>query len=214
MSSEYNEYDIFRMYLNGRCTGCNSPQLWVTGRCVTCGSGDIIYQHRHVAADIYHCWQINFRREWKWNDAHRRGVDVNKFRDVPIHHRSIYDKVGIRLFCCMMTDRQRRLANVLKTVLSRRRKEEMHRLQIVRRWKARWTYRKEIGSYTYEKWISDIPRTRWMTYAIEEGLTYRHLRTYGYIPYVDLAEDLQDEHEAICNRATIRFRRWRSREIN
>lgn len=208
---DYTEYDAFRLSLCGFCNLCYT-NLQRDGMCICCGTipkAPEQYHDLHVAADIYHNWQLTKFRAWRWNDAHRRGADIYKHHSVQIHHRSIYPEPN--QFGLFLTDDQRKLARVIKKVWRQRRRESLNQRANANRWYRQWVWRPQPGTYTYQRWRTEIPRTEWMTYAIEEGLTYRHIRVYGYIPYVMEADELHREHSRIYFRAHERVEEAKAR---
>jgi hypothetical protein len=202
---DYSEYDIFRLSLQGHCDVCFT-KVNDKNMCICCGEQCRVDNSvaRHPVVDIYHQWQLTFSRGWKWNDAHRRGVDIYKYSNVQVHHKSIYPLPRrVQLFGPYFTNRQKRLAEVISSVLRTRRIEESSRRSDARKWKLQWVFRHnpEEHVYTYERWMQG-PQTEWMSIARELGLTYRHIRPYGYIPYVMEAESLHNEHRLLWARAS------------
>jgi hypothetical protein len=199
--SDFTEYDVFR-HSNGLCVRCCTP-LNNSGMCICC---EYLSQTKpmHIAAEIYHQWQLEKSRGWRWNNAHRRGIDLFQFKNVPIHHRSIYPEVD-RFYWVLSNDEQK-LAKVIASVLVQRRREKYKQQRNARKWKRNWLWEDDSDS-SYDKWMYDRPRTKLMTYAIEAGLTYRHLRRRGYIPYIEEALQLQEETLNINRTATNRMLR-------
>jgi hypothetical protein len=186
----------------------------------------------HIAEqviDIYHQWQRTKRKPWAWNDAHRRLTRFAETTDaVPIHEGACREYIrrmrylgGLSFLSIYFQNEKREAMSRIRFIFYLRRLAERRRLLNKRRW---WVHN-TIGTrynpgfvrpepFGYNQWMqSKTVPTLWLHFAIEEGLTYRHIRVSGYRLYVDLADDLRDEYDRIREVATERKRRYLERRM-
>lgn len=212
---DWSAYDEFRFHLNGRCSICFTA-VGNDNMCPCCWKIVPVCKPEnniHIAADIYHEWQKDKYLKWKWNDVHRRGMDVFKFKSIPIYHKSIYTE-PTKKFGLFLSDDQRNLAYTITKVFFQRRREENDRKRKKMYWYRYWIVKHRMilnpniaeTIYTYDEWMSQ-PRTQLLSYAIEEGLTFRHVRRSGYYPWVMEAYELVNEKNRILQLAKQRIRR-------
>lgn len=159
-----------------------------------CKCDDDFYEH--PAARIVAQWQKGFSRGWKWNNAHR--------------HMSTTDRVplwddGTCLFSharpkipfiipLSFEGLQRQSIYRIRLIRFNMRSRETERLRMKREWWAHNVsnpegYRREYLCYRRERSVPGI----WLAFALGWGLTFRHVRNYGYCPYIEIADDLEDE---------------------
>lgn len=203
--SDWTQYDVFRyspIFCRECCTPCES-----NGKCLCCGFDNSTLHSLHIASEIYHNWQLEYCRGWKWNNTHRRGIDIHGFRPVQIHHVSVFPNTEMYGRLVFLNNKQINLAIIITKVLRQRKKEKYSQQRRSRLWYRNWVIASDESSnnVTYDKWMNERPRGKFLSYAIEEGLTYRHLRVYGYKPYIQESIDLNNETIEIFLRASARM---------
>jgi len=156
--------------------------------------------HDHIAASIVFTWQQDYSKGWKWNNAHRHMSEEPR---VPLWDdgscMSSYTQHPIPyIIPVSFTPVERVAIYRIRLIRNEIRKRERERQQNKRRWwlhnvERRDLYRKEYDYYRYHSMVPQM----WLGLAMKHGVTFRHLRNFGYRKYIDIAGDLEDDLERI-----------------
>lgn len=157
---------------------------------------DMSHDDDHPAGQIVFNWQKDYSKAWKWNDAHRH---ISKDPRVPLWDdgscMSSYIVPKLPFLIPLGFDSQQRLS-IYRIRLIRYNIRERERLRLQRKkvWWRRFVefkdkYFKEYHHYRYNSMVPQV----WLALAMKRGLTFRHLRSHGYRPYINESEDLEEE---------------------
>jgi hypothetical protein len=184
--------------------------------CLKCGSKrktpDEDDPDQHPASWIVVAWQKDYSKGWKWNNAHRH---LSKDPRVPL-----WDDAS----CLFAFARRPKIPWIIPLSFEGDERRSIYRIRIIRynmriaeldRKKRKHTwwilnvenkrgYFKEYEQYISERTVPGL----WLSLAIDNGLTFRHLRNNGYRPYIDLACSLEDETDEIDRRVLIASRKF------
>lgn len=189
---------------------CFAPE---GGPCLRCGvkrkkpEDDDDEGDQHPASWIVVLWQKDYSRAWRWNNAHRHISDTPR---VPLwDDSSCLVRYATRptipfLIPLTFVGAERNSIFRIRIIRYNMHFKETMRLQRKRVWWRRWVIHPEGYKREYELYIRErsVPGL-WLSLALDHGLTFRHLRSYGYRKYVDLAGDLEAETDDIDTRVAL-----------
>lgn len=154
-------------------------------------------ENAHIAASIVAQWQNEFHKSWKWNNSHRHSSSGKR---VPIWDDSSRTYTWAIspplpfIIPAAFIDKQERLSIYrIRLIRYNMRLRESKRQKQKRVWwlhnvESRSKYARELAFYKRERMVPGL----WLSLAMDHGLTFRHLRTSGYKPYIDTSDDLYE----------------------
>jgi hypothetical protein len=171
---------------------------------------------QHSAAAIFNQWLFfgdkgkPFYRAWRWNNTHRHAYMYSEL-NAPLHDdgRMVYDSLlNIPymdsywiIVCRYPPETRERVAfslHRIDAILQLRRLSK----QICTAKKINWWienvfngthYYEEYTRYQTERLVPDL----WLSTGLDNGLSFKHIRISGYIPFIQESESLVDERNRL-----------------
>lgn len=184
----------------------------------------------HPALLVFHEWQKDYKKGWKWNNLHRH---LNETERVDWDDNRSFELVPPMNYLTFLSRKERidmafgmsirnwftapNNARVsywkLKRCLSRIVKGFKTRRRLKRRWWKSWvTWGDPSFSLNGSYWAY-MEKTSWREICVEVGYTFKYQRREGYIPFVKEAIFLRKEAATLEKIVNRRFAEERDKEF-